>query len=367
MQRVQVPQRSTAGSSGGSAISMACDVTDEKSVKAMVDETVKQFGTVDVLINNAAYFMTVWKGPFWEMTVDEFDKAMAVNVRGSWLCAKAAVPYMQKQNKGKIINISSGTALNGSPNYIHYVTSKGAIIAMTRAMALRMIHAGEVAASPEALHAWVERTDDLRERLRAELGLSYLFIAHDLSVVEHIADRVAVMYLGKIVELAAAADLYREPLMPYTQALLSAVPIPDPKRARQRSIDGLVGEIPSPINPPSGCPFRTRCPWAIGRCAEEMPALVDRGQGHPVACHRADEVAASDEVHPADPGNAADPADPSRRPANVSDRAGPTVARAGRRRAPPGRRPPRAPGGRRPRGDSPRRCRRCRRRRPVRA
>jgi 3-oxoacyl-[acyl-carrier protein] reductase len=120
---------------GGSAISMACDVTDEKSVKAMVEKTVKQFGTVDVLINNAAYFMTVWKGPFWEMTVDEFDKAMAVNVRGSWLCAKAAVPYMQKHNKGKIINISSNVALTGNPNYIHYVTSKGAIIAMTRAMA----------------------------------------------------------------------------------------------------------------------------------------------------------------------------------------------------------------------------------------
>jgi NAD(P)-dependent dehydrogenase (short-subunit alcohol dehydrogenase family) len=120
---------------GGTAISMKCDVTDEKSVKAMVDETVNQFGTVDVLINNAAYFMTVWKGPFWEMTVDEFDKAMAVNVRGSWLCAKAAVPYMQKQKQGKIVNISSNVALTGNPNYIHYVTSKGAIIAMTRAMA----------------------------------------------------------------------------------------------------------------------------------------------------------------------------------------------------------------------------------------
>jgi 3-oxoacyl-[acyl-carrier protein] reductase len=120
---------------GGTAISMKCDVSDEKSVKAMVDETAKQFGTVDVLINNAAYFMTVWKGPFWEMTVDEFDKAMAINVRGSWLCAKAAVPYMQKQKKGKIINISSSVALSGNPNYIHYVTSKGALIAMTRAMA----------------------------------------------------------------------------------------------------------------------------------------------------------------------------------------------------------------------------------------
>src|SRR5438093_7741237 len=96
---------------GGTAISMKCDVTDEKSVKTMVDETAKQFGTIDVLINNAAYFMTVWKGPFWEMTVEEFDKAMTVNVRGSWLCAKAVVPYMQKQKKGKIINISSNVAL----------------------------------------------------------------------------------------------------------------------------------------------------------------------------------------------------------------------------------------------------------------
>ena len=120
---------------GGTAISMTCDVADEKSVKTMVDETVKRFGTIDVLINNAAYFMTVWKGPFWEMTVDEFDKAMAVNVRGSWLCAKAVVPHMQKQKQGKIINISSNVALTGNPNYIHYVTSKGAIIAMTRAMA----------------------------------------------------------------------------------------------------------------------------------------------------------------------------------------------------------------------------------------
>jgi NAD(P)-dependent dehydrogenase (short-subunit alcohol dehydrogenase family) len=120
---------------GGTAISMACDVSNEQSVKAMVDETVEQFGTVDILINNAAYFMTVWKGPFWEMTVEEFDKAMAVNVRGSWLCAKAVVPHMQKQKKGKIINISSNVALTGNPNYIHYVTSKGAIIAMSRAMA----------------------------------------------------------------------------------------------------------------------------------------------------------------------------------------------------------------------------------------
>ena len=120
---------------GGTAMSVHCDVSNETSVKAMVEQTVKRFGGVDILINNAAYFMTVKKGPFWEMEVEEFDKAMAVNVRGVWLCAKAVVQYMRNRSKGKIINISSGVALNGNPNYIHYVTSKGAVIAMTRAMA----------------------------------------------------------------------------------------------------------------------------------------------------------------------------------------------------------------------------------------
>jgi len=120
---------------GGTAITMACDVTDEQSVKAMVDETAEQFGSIDVLINNAAYFMNVKKSVFWEMAGDEFEKAMAVNVRGVWLCAKAAVPHMMKQKKGKIINVSSSVALSGNPNYIHYVGSKGAVIAMTRAMA----------------------------------------------------------------------------------------------------------------------------------------------------------------------------------------------------------------------------------------
>jgi 3-oxoacyl-[acyl-carrier protein] reductase len=110
-------------------------VSHDKSFKRGFPCDSKEFGTVDILINNAAYFMTVWKGPFWEMTVDEFDKAMAVNVRGAWLCAKAVVPHMEKQKKGKIVNISSNVALTGNPNYIHYVPSKGAIIAMTRAMA----------------------------------------------------------------------------------------------------------------------------------------------------------------------------------------------------------------------------------------
>lgn len=120
---------------GGQAMSVQCDVSNEASVKAMVDQTVKRFGGVDILINNAAYFMTVKKSPFWEMDVDEFDKAMAVNVRGVWLCAKAVFAHMKQRGKGKIINISSGVALNGNPNYIHYVASKGAVISMTRAMA----------------------------------------------------------------------------------------------------------------------------------------------------------------------------------------------------------------------------------------
>ncbi|MFQ5916203.1 MAG: SDR family NAD(P)-dependent oxidoreductase [Candidatus Binatia bacterium] len=120
---------------GGEAMSVQCDVANETSVNEMVQATVKRFGGVDILVNNAAYFMTVKKGPFWEMAVEEFDKAMAVNVRGVWLCAKSVFPYMKERSKGKIINISSGVALNGNPNYIHYVSSKGAVISMTRAMA----------------------------------------------------------------------------------------------------------------------------------------------------------------------------------------------------------------------------------------
>jgi len=122
-------------SAGGEAMSVVCDVSNESSVQSMVKATVERFGRVDILINNAAHFMAVKKSPFWEMEVEEFDKAMAVNVRGVWLCAKAVFPYMKQQPKGKIINIASGVALNGNPNYIHYVSSKGAVIAMTRAMA----------------------------------------------------------------------------------------------------------------------------------------------------------------------------------------------------------------------------------------
>lgn len=128
------------------------------------------------------------------------------------------------------------------------------------------------------------------DELQEKLGLTYLFIAHDLLVVRHISDRIAVMYLGKMVELADADEIYNHPMHPYSQSLLSSVPIPDPKTARESKPIVLTGDIPSPLNAPSGCPFRTRCRYATEQCAQSMPEFKEMKSGHFVACHRAEEV-----------------------------------------------------------------------------
>lgn len=128
------------------------------------------------------------------------------------------------------------------------------------------------------------------EELQDKLNLTYLFIAHDLLVVRHISDRIAVMYLGKMVELADADEIYKRPLHPYSKSLMSAVPIPDPKIARENKRIVLSGDIPSPLNAPSGCPFRTRCPHATAACAESMPEFKEVSKGHFVACHRVGEI-----------------------------------------------------------------------------
>ncbi|MBO6260009.1 MAG: dipeptide ABC transporter ATP-binding protein [Lachnospiraceae bacterium] len=197
-----------------------------------------------------------------------------------------------KERRDRILELMEYVGLNSehASRYAHeFSGGQRQRIGIARSLALKpgfIVCDEPVSALDVSIQAQViNMFDELQEKL----GLTYLFIAHDLLVVRHISDRIAVMYLGRMVELADAEEIYDHPLHPYSRSLISAVPIPDPKIARENKRIVLSGDIPSPLNAPSGCPFRTRCPHACDKCAESMPELKDMGGGHFVACHLVEE------------------------------------------------------------------------------